>query len=437
MKQSKLLVIIMFLVLLPLSWYKMYDNSAVLEQQYNNYLKEARAKKEMGITLFAQQNYDRAPKLHESFGIRQEAVKMYYDNKQFSKYETACQDLLSDYPKEPVCYENLAKYYQETRDFEEVFKVKDNMDQKKVVSKVVNQVCDEVQYEYYLDYKNNYQQIGDFYNGYAIVENKEGKKGLINQNGDIVQGMKYKTIAPFGEKQITGVTTDQGEAYLINIKGDKLYVDVEKKKITDIGILFGDKMTIQVDGKYYISDYEFKILSEGYDYIGSFRNERAAAKKGDDWFFIGMDGKKVSSKVYEDIILDDNQFAFANERAFVKQNGNYIMIDKQEKQVGKSQCQNAVLFQTQEPTAVQIDNKWGFIDLEGKIVIKPQYVEAKPFSKGLAAVKQAGSWCYINIEQKSVIQGEFNGAKNITDRGSSFVLFEGKWKLLKLYKFNH
>ena len=37
--------------------------------------------------------------------------------------------------------------------------------------------------------------------------------------------------------------------------------------------------------------------------------------------------------------------------------------------------------------AVRIDGKWGFIDKDGKVVIKPEYVEARSFSNGFADSK--------------------------------------------------
>jgi len=43
-----------------------------------------------------------------------------------------------------------------------------------------------------------------------------------------------------------------------------------------------------------------------------------------------------------------------------------------------------------------IGYKWGFIDKKGKIVINPQFEEAKPFSEDLTSVKIGGKWGYID-----------------------------------------
>lgn len=46
--------------------------------------------------------------------------------------------------------------------------------------------------------------------------------------------------------------------------------------------------------------------------------------------------------------------------------------------------------------AVQQNDKWGFIDRTGKIVIAPQYDDAFGFSEGLANVQQNGEFFSIN-----------------------------------------
>ena len=38
----------------------------------------------------------------------------------------------------------------------------------------------------------------------------------------------------------------------------------------------------------------------------------------------------------------------------------------------------------------------GYVNMEGKEVIKPQYDQANGFSEGLAAVCKGGKWCLID-----------------------------------------
>ena len=51
---------------------------------------------------------------------------------------------------------------------------------------------------------------------------------------------------------------------------------------------------------------------------------------------------------------------------------------------------------------VQIGNKWGYIDKNGKRVIKPQFEDAQWFQEGLARIKLGGKWGYISKSRKMV-----------------------------------
>ena len=65
---------------------------------------------------------------------------------------------------------------------------------------------------------------------------------------------------------------------------------------------------------------------------------------------------------------------------------------------------------------VMIDNGlWGYINQEGKIVIKPQFSPAEDFSEGLACVATGGQWGYINQEGKFVIKPQFGNANSFSE----------------------
>ena len=50
----------------------------------------------------------------------------------------------------------------------------------------------------------------------------------------------------------------------------------------------------------------------------------------------------------------------------------------------------------EELAAVQIGNKWGFIDLQGKTVVKPQFDEVEDFNWGYAIVRKNGLYGAVN-----------------------------------------
>ena len=64
---------------------------------------------------------------------------------------------------------------------------------------------------------------------------------------------------------------------------------------------------------------------------------------------------------------------------------------------------------------------WGYIDKEGKMVIQPQLFKAESFSEGLAAVEilneheDCSKWGYIDKEGKFVIQPQFDEADSFSE----------------------
>ena len=69
---------------------------------------------------------------------------------------------------------------------------------------------------------------------------------------------------------------------------------------------------------------------------------------------------------------------------------------------------------------VQIGDKWGYINYEGEVVIKPQFDNAEPFSEGMAAVKIGNAWGYINHGGEIVIKPQFSAAEPFSE-GWAFV----------------
>jgi hypothetical protein len=61
------------------------------------------------------------------------------------------------------------------------------------------------------------------------------------------------------------------------------------------------------------------------------------------------------------------------------------------------------------------DTLWGFIDRSGKWVIRPAYQEVRPFHDGLAAVKVNDKWGYIDTKERLIIEPLFDAAYMFID----------------------
>jgi hypothetical protein len=66
------------------------------------------------------------------------------------------------------------------------------------------------------------------------------------------------------------------------------------------------------------------------------------------------------------------------------------------------------------------------MEAAGHVVIQPQFSSAHEFAEGLAAVRRAGGWCYINKEGEVVIRGPFNDVERFSS-GLARVHVGGKF----------
>lgn len=82
------------------------------------------------------------------------------------------------------------------------------------------------------------------------------------------------------------------------------------------------------------------------------------------------------------------------------------------------------------------DQHWGFIDKTGKTVVQPQYSAVSWFSEGLAAVRnEEGKWGYINSKGELAISFAFQRASQFSDGLARVVLDHGFGYIDKMGNF--
>lgn len=64
---------------------------------------------------------------------------------------------------------------------------------------------------------------------------------------------------------------------------------------------------------------------------------------------------------------------------------------------------------------IEVNGKYGYINKSGRIVVKPQYDDAKNFSEGLALILVNGKWGYINNTGTLTIKPQFDIANSFSE----------------------
>ena len=438
MKGMRPAIIIGVILLIAVSWYSLSEDNKVQEFEYNANLDEARTKAEMGIYVDANHSYKTALSMRDSLELRCEIVDYYQESQQYDLFTKSSVALIQKHPKDEAGYRRLVEYYFDQEDFKNSYVFINKASKRNVQSDKINKIYKEIYYKYETK-RENFIEVATFFDGLYLVQNKEGYWGYYNQRGNRVVPCIYKKASPFSYEEYAWVYDQKDDFYLINKANEKKYVDIEDKNIEECSSLSSGLMAAKIDGRYSYLNKEFENIFGDFDYASSFHNGIAAVKEAGGWYFINSSNKKLSDKIYKDVKLDDAQKAFRNSLAFVSEDGKrYYLSNGKGEKIGSGLWEDAYPFITAEPTAVRLDGKWGFINKEGNLVIKPQYEDARPFSNGFAAVKIDGKWGYINSEDyKLVIPAEYDEAKEMGSLGNTFVRQEEQWYRLSLYRFNY
>ena len=91
----------------------------------------------------------------------------------------------------------------------------------------------------------------------------------------------------------------------------------------------------------------------------------------------------------------------------------------------------SVLAQTANPLfVISVNDKKGFINKTGTVVIEPRFESARSFAEGLAAAKNSDNkWGYVDETGKWVIEPQFTNAMNFSEGLARTQVGGGKYGL--------
>ncbi len=152
--------------------------------------------------------------------------------------------------------------------------------------------------------------------------------------------------------------------------------------------------------------------------------------------FIGKDGLFKIDPIFKE---SQSHFTKDNIICVVPENGKPQFIDLNGKiKFVVDLAENVDSFR-EGFAAVKIDEKWGFIDIHGNIIIKPKYDDIYSFSEKLCAVgiidqeTNTKKWGFINQEGELIINFQFSNISNFKD-GLAAVSTDGEtWGYIDKY----
>jgi tetratricopeptide (TPR) repeat protein len=163
-----------------------------------------------------------------------------------------------------------------------------------------------------------------------------------------------------------------------------------------------------------MSEIEYAYLLTGkYEDAASFSGGYCAVMSGGRWGYIDETGALRLRFIY----AEAGPFGQDGRAEVVDANGNGHYIDAK----GNKREAPPERPEADAPAPIEVRDR--------------QYEDSRNFSHGLAAVKKDGKWGYIDMEGDMVIENVFSEAGDFSAGGCAPVKTDGEWTLLRLYKY--
>ena len=414
--------------------------------EYDKALAEARTYAKQELYSKSIDKYNDVLLMEDTLDIRIEMIEVYEKGMNIGEFSDTYDVfnqvgyLVEDFRDEKSAYESACDFFLRYGKYEECAEALMQARDLKVKSDKIDELCEQVRYQYERFY-SMYETVLPCYDGYYTVS-ADGVFSHLDDEASPYSDEMYTYVSSFSEgyafarapypdgteKSFIINEDEQRQVYLEGVEtssGIGAGKDKEGDTILLLSCKVGEKYTYYgIDGKKAFGDYLF---------AGRFRNNIAAVMEAEGkWKLIDGTGKALVDKTFTDIVL--NEFdECAPKGIIIANDGNgYHLYNHEGKQIGDFTCDGAKAF-VDSYAAFKVDDRWGFVDMKGKIVIEAQYDDAKSFSNKMGAVKNGGLWSFINSKNEIVAEETFEDVDYRNEKGICFVKIDGYWSNLEFY----
>lgn len=259
----------------------------------------------------------------------------------------------------------------------------------------------------------------DFSEGLVAVQ-RDGKWGVIDQNGRIQIQMEFDAVGDFHEG-VAWVRKGR-KVMLANRQGILTETEKDVYRMGDFheGLAWAQSIS---NGRYgYLDPTGNWVIAPQYLEAEDFCHGLAIVRESSGRGMINMQGKEVVKARYQKI------FPFENGMAIVRHNRKYGCIDSLGEVVVKPHFLKIEPFR--EGLAQVKTGSWrGFINKQGEVVIKGNYRQLADFSEGMAAARVKDRWGYLNKQGQMVIEPQYIIARDFGG-GLAAAYERGHWHLI-------
>ena len=398
------------IVLCALGWYVTGKDMISRPMAYSRLMKQAEQYEKDKIYIRAIETYKEALEYKpESIEIQSRIAEDYLSLGDESSFINRCNSINSTYNYPISVVTRLADYYMENNRNDNAITLLTKARRVHEGNPDLAERYEKLRYTYKEVYVS-YDEIWPMRNDSAVIV-EEGRYGLIKPSGKAILRCANEAVLPLSNDRTQIPVKQEGETFFANNDGYRIEVPKEGRPVEALGVLCNGKAPAMIGGAYGYVDGQFnELTSFEWEDATVIQSGFGAVKKEGKWALINENLEVFTDYIYEDVKRDVYGYCSISGRVFAGRQGEYRLYNEKGEPVGDGVFEDAVPFVSQEPTAVKKDGKWGFIDLDGHMVIEPQYESAEGFNEGLAPVETLNGWGYITQDNRMVIADEFKGA---------------------------
>lgn len=260
----------------------------------------------------------------------------------------------------------------------------------------------------------------------VFVVQRNGKQGVVSRKGETIVNAEYDTITFGGmyinakkgnmihlfdlngtsieNKEVISKTATENPNYFITVDTNDIYavVDSEGKTVIDndynyMEYLQGDYFIVAKDGKNGIIDISGKSVVD-LAYTSIFRLNDTQI----------LQAEKIETKTID--LYSNNMHKIASQdNATITTGENYILLSSDKDfayyDFSGNKLEAKEVFPNNQLFAKKINDKWGFVDKSGNVVVQNEYEMVTEFNQyGFAGIKKDGKWGVIAQADHKVIQ---------------------------------
>ena len=252
-------------------------------------------------------------------------------------------------------------------------------------TKVINKKNEEIYTNYdKIEPLENYDSSGNaWYEKDILKVQKDGKYGLIDIDGKEILSLDYEKIETLKGLENSILVTKNGKVGLVNKSGATIInADYSKIQKFDEDYTKG-YITINQENKYGLVSYAGSTILEN-------KYEKIHAIYGENYFVISENGKQV----------------------VINSKGEKVLTDGFDK-ITQINSDGVVFVK---------DKKYGFMNYDKKVLIKPEYQDLKELNAGILKAKKDNKYGIVDLENKEKIK--FNYSDLYYEQSAGFYVAE-------------